>query len=191
MARILVVEDEAPNVEILCRLLKKYDFEVVTSAEATRVTFAMSDTTCTFPASWDGYLRWWVLSDDGGGPGESLYSGFAPDITATKVFDNCPHSQHYSVTVKLGRTVPLASGVRYWLALHMAADWSTPDDLFWGTTSPGHYSPGMASRWGSEPWSTVGLEHAFRLEAVSDDDYLFVDGFEAGSTIVWSVTVPS
>ncbi len=41
------------------------DFELSFAAEATRVDMGMLDITCTFPANWDGILRWWILADDG------------------------------------------------------------------------------------------------------------------------------
>ncbi len=40
------------------------DFEVPFSAQASRVAFAMSDLSCTFPANSDGYLRWWIYLDN-------------------------------------------------------------------------------------------------------------------------------
>ena len=86
--------------------------------------------------------------------------------------------------------VSLSSGVRYWLALHMAADWSVRRDLEWGTTLPGDYSPGVSSLSGTGPWATVGLELSFSLSSVSSDQYLFVDGFEAKDTSIWSAAVP-
>lgn len=166
------------------------DFEVYFSAPASRVAFAMSDLSCTFPANWDGYLRWWIYLDNGGLPGSYVASGFAPQISATLDFDNCPAAAYYSVNFQLGQMVPLSSGVRYWLALHMGADWSVNQDLYWGATSSGSYSSGVHSRWGTDPWATVGLEHSFRISLVGSDDYIFVDGFESQDTSIWSAAVP-
>jgi len=166
------------------------DFEVTFSADATRGTFSMSDGTCTFPANWDGNLRWWIYTDSGGLPSGLVASGFAAEVSVDSFFDNCPDAFWYTVHFKLGQIVPLSSGVRYWLALHMAADWSVSRDIHWGTTSPGNFSPGVASLFGTGPWGTVGLEYSFSLEFVGDDTYLFVDGFESGDTSIWSTTVP-
>ena len=166
------------------------DFEVTVSAEVTRGTFAMSDPTCSFLANWDGHLRWWIYIDSGGLPGSPLASAFAPEVSVTLDFDDCPVSAHYSINFKLGQMILLSTGTRYWLGLHMAADWSANDALYWGTTSVGNYSSGVSSRWGTEPWGTVGLEHSFSLEVVGDDDYLFVDGFESGDISIWGMYDP-
>jgi hypothetical protein len=166
------------------------DFELSFSAEATRGSFSIGDYTCTFPANWDGYLRWWIYTDSGVFPDSVVATGFAVDVSVDPYFDNCPHSFWYTVHFKLGQIVPLSSGVRYWLALHMAADWSVSRGIYWGTTSPGNFSTGVASFEGTAPWGTVGLEHAFSLELVGDDTYLFVDGFESGDTSIWSAAVP-
>ena len=166
------------------------DFEVIFSAQATRGTFGMGDTTCTFPANWDGHLRWWIFNDNGGLPGSYVASGYAPEVSANKVFDNCPDTAWYSVQFKFGQMVPLSSGVRYWLAIHMATDWSARSDLYWATTSPGNYASAVTNHLGTGPWVTVGLEHSFSIMLVGDDDYLFVDGFESKDTSIWSMTVP-
>jgi hypothetical protein len=166
------------------------DFELSFSAEATRGTFSIGDFTCTFPANWDGNLRWWIYTDSGSLPGGLVASGFAAEVSVNPDFDNCPHSAWYTVHFKLGQIVPLSSGVRYWLGLHMAADWSVNSGINWGTTSTGDFSPGVASLFGTGPWGTVGLEHSFTLELVGDDTYLFVDGFESGDSSIWSATVP-
>ncbi len=166
------------------------DFEVAVSGQASRGAFGMSDPSCTFPANWDGYLRWWIYLDNGGVPGGYVASGFAPEISTNLIFDDCPDNAHYTVQFQLGRMVSLSSGVRYWLGLHMAADWSVWQGLYWGTTSTGNYSSGMSRHWGTDPWGTVGLEHSFHLTLVGDDDYIFVDGFESGDTGIWSLTEP-
>lgn len=166
------------------------DFEVIGTLQASRVSFSLSDVSCTFPANWDGYLRWWIYLDNGGLPGSPVASGFAPQISATLDFDDCPAAAYYSINFPLGRMVPLSSGVRYWLALHMAADWSVQQGLYWGTTLPGNYSSGVHRRWGTDPWGTVGLEHSFRISFVGSDDYIFVDGFESRDTSIWSMAVP-
>ena len=166
------------------------DFEVYVSAEASRGAFAMADLTCTFPANWDGHLRWWIFEDDGGIPGSTIATGYAPEVSVSLVWDNCPSAAHYSVQFKLGQMVSLSSGVRYWLALRMALDWSSNDGLYWSSTQQGGFSPGVSSQWGTDPWSTVGLEHSFRISLVGTDDYIFVDGFESGDTTVWMFTEP-
>ena len=166
------------------------DFQLTVSAQATRGIFSMGDATCTFPANWDGHLRWWIYDDDGGVPGAYVATGFAPEVSILSSFDNCPDSKWYTVQFKLGQIVPLSSGVRYWLALHMAADWTVRRDLEWGTTLPGNYSPGVSSLSGTGPWATVGFELSFSLSFVSTDKYLFVDSFESGDTSIWSAGVP-
>jgi hypothetical protein len=158
------------------------DFEVPFSSIATRVVFGMGDTTCTFPANWDGHLRWWIHLDSGGLPGAVVATGFAQEVNATLDFDNCPLAAWYDVSFKFGQMPQLTVGVRYWLALHMAADWSARDNLYWATTSPGNFSFGAASHWGTQPWEYTGMHFAFRISAVGDDRYIFVDGFESGDT---------
>ena len=82
-------------------------------------------------------------------------------------------------------------GVRYWLAIHMAADWAIRDDIAWTTTVPGHYSDAAEQMGGTGPGiRTQVRSDAFMISAVSDDTYLFVDGFASGDASIWSNVVP-
>jgi len=67
------------------------DFELSFSAVATRASIGMVDGTCTFPANWDGILRWWLYEDDGGLPGSSFVTtGISPDVSIYTDQDDCP-----------------------------------------------------------------------------------------------------
>jgi len=166
------------------------DFEVPFSAAATRVELSVADY-CVFPVNWDNHLRWWILEDSGGLPGPVVATGFAPEVWYTLDFDNCPVAAWWDAWFPLGQMVDLTVGVRYWLAIHMAADWSVRDEIYWAVTVPGHFSPAANQMGGTGPWTSIaGFDLSFMISAVSDDTYVFVDGFASGDASIWSNLVP-
>jgi len=166
------------------------DFEVPFSTTATRVELSVGDY-CVFPANWDHHLRWWIHEDSGGLPGPVVATGFAPEVWYTLDVDNCPTVAWWDVWFPLGQMVDLTVGVRYWLAIHMAADWSIRDDISWADTSLGHFSDSAEQMGGTGPWTPHdGEDFSFMISAVSDDTYLFVDEFASGDASIWSDIVP-
>jgi hypothetical protein len=165
------------------------DFEVPFSAQATRVSIGMGEF-CAFPGSWDNHLRWWIYEDSGGLPGPLVATSFAPAVSYTLDLDNCPGIAWWDVWFPLGQVVDLTVGVRYWLAIHMAADWAIRDEIYWATTSPGNFSRGAFQLGGTGPWASLPDDLAFNISFVSDDTYIFVDGFASADTSIWSTTVP-
>ena len=160
------------------------------STTATRVELSVGDY-CVFPANWDHHLRWWIHEDSGGLPGPVVATGFAPEVWYTLDVDNCPTVAWWDVWFPLGQMVDLTVGVRYWLAIHMAADWSIRDDISWADTSLGHFSDSAEQMGGTGPWTPHdGEDFSFMISAVSDDTYLFVDEFASGDASIWSDIVP-
>ena len=165
------------------------DFELAFSAPATRITMGMLDTTCTFPGNWDGVLRWWILNDEAGLPGSTVIAtGISPQVSFYISQDDCPSGwAWYEQSFSLGQQVNLEGGVRYWLAIHMAGDWSVRRDLYWATTATGAFNAAAYQTQGVGAWSyTPLLQHAFMILAHGDDLGIFSDEFESGSYDIWS-----
>ncbi len=164
------------------------DFELSFSAVATRIDFGNGGHNCTFPANWDGVLRWWIMEDDGGMPGSTFVAtGIAPSVSVFLDLDQCPGAwAWYDLTFSLGQQVQLEGGVRYWLALHMAGDWSWRRELYWATSSSGLYSTAMVQLEGVGRWTATGRHQSFMILAYGDDHDIFVDEFESGDYDIWS-----
>jgi len=165
------------------------DFELPFNAEATRVTIGMIDTTCTFPANWDGVLRWWILDDAAGLPGGTVIAtGISSEVSFFISQDDCPSGwAFYDQNFSLGQQVNLEAGVRYWLAIHMGGDWSERRDIYWATTATGAFNPSAYRLQGVDPWTyTPLLQHSFMILAYGDDHGIFVDEFESGDESIWS-----
>ncbi len=168
------------------------DFEVAFSAPATRVTIGMLDTTCTFPANWDGILRWWILNDEAGLPGSTVIgTGISPQVSFFLSQDDCPGGwAWYEQSFSLGQQVSLEGGVRYWLAIHMAGDWSVRHNLYWATTATGAFNAAAYQTQGVDPWAYTPLvQHSFMILAHGDDHGIFTDEFESGDVWIWSTAI--
>jgi hypothetical protein len=165
------------------------DFELGYSAVATRVDIGMADTTCTFPANWDGILRWWVYQDDGGLPGPMVSTGIVPNVAVYPDLDECPAYAWYTLSFPLGQQVWLDGGVRYWLAIHMGGDWSLRRDLYWATTSVGFGANVVVQQGGTGPWTSTSVDLSFMILAYGDDEEIFVEEFESGDFDIWSEAI--
>ena len=163
------------------------DFEVAFSATATRVEIGMGETSCAFPANWDGVLRWWIYEDAVGMPGTLVSTGIAPDVSVYIDWDNCPTVAWYVLSFPLGQSVPLEQSVRYWLAIHMAGDWSVFRNIYWATTSAGFFSDPVFMTGGTGAWTVnLGWHYSFMILAHGDDLGIFSDEFESGDYDIWS-----
>ncbi len=165
------------------------DFEVSTSALATGVSFNMSDSDDDL-ANWDGVLRWWICSDSGGLPDTVLAEGIAVDVSWT-MLQPTGSWDLYLGSFSFGQSLPLTTGTRYWLALHMNRTWSYNVGLVWNFTPTGHYSPAVSDLISFGDWSqSVSSEFAFSIIASTEVTYIFTDGFELADTSIWSTSQP-
>jgi hypothetical protein len=153
------------------------DFELEANGIARWATFVLQDLAYSFPANWDGSLQWTVFADGGGEPGLVLASGDALNLIATDRGGGV-----YDVVFDLGRDVILDAGPRYWLGLHMAADWDSEDGLYWALTSPGFLSTAAVDIGCAGEWSDSAHHLAYTLLG---QEVLFADGFETGDTARW------
>lgn len=134
------------------------DFELDGAATISGAGFVLQSLS-PFPAGWDGTLSWWIYANGGDGPGGVISSGSAENITWG--FRQC--CDFYDVSFDLGVDVPLDGGTRYWFGLHMAADWSTQDDIYWALTDNQSFSRAQTATGPTGPWTDSAHHLSFKL----------------------------
>lgn len=179
--------DNGPRSGNCCSEMTRYtlaeDFELATSERLVSVRYAMEDETGVFPANWDGVLGYWIFRDQAGFPGDLLDAGAGVGIDVQDAGDGS-----YEVRFDLAQPFDARPGRRYWLALHMTADWGEEHGLRWALTESGFGELARFDDGSGASWSDSGHHLAFAL--LGDPRYLFADGFEGGDTSDWSAALP-
>jgi hypothetical protein len=152
------------------------DFTMATPSTLTGVNFWSSADIDPYSSQFSGTIGWGILSDNGGTPGELLYSGAdsAPSLFDTS--NQIDGTEEWELTVALP-SITLDAGT-YWLALH-EGPLGTPDDgteIYWDTTSNQTGSVAMqtgdvsgASGWFPSTFSSgAGGDLAFQLTGSLD-----------------------
>jgi hypothetical protein len=87
---------------------------------------------------WDGKtVQWWILEDNAGLPGNVRASGFAQNPTVIyEPYTSDATQRSFTIDFALHEPIRLATGKRYWLALHLAIDTSLSTVVTWNGTEP-------------------------------------------------------
>ena len=120
---------------------------------------------------WDGTLDWYLFANNAGQPGAMLANGAGMNVNkvATGLTALGGAYTEYEYSFNFGGTPVLAAGTTYFFGIHLAADYSTRDDVYWETTSQGP-GDGEESLGGTlNNWSDNGQEHAFNLQGAVPD----------------------
>jgi len=168
------------------------DFELTQDGAANCASFLLGDWDGSFPATFDGLVRWWLYLDEAGAPGQLVTRGTAYGIDVVEeipaggsVYTTC-----YRIAFNLGQVLDLEAGPRYWLALNVNQGFD-PGQLFsWVKSASSFFSPAHFDN-GTTGWTASGIDLTFDL--VRDPGstfYLFADSFETGDLSIWSATVP-
>ncbi len=144
--------------------LQSEDFMLNGNAVANGATFCLLNTLVgSNNANWDGSLQWYIFNDSGGQPGAIHASGNAQNIVITFA-GTINGFDHYGVAFDFGQNVALTGSTQYHLGLHMAADYNSRDELYWGTTNYNATQTGWESSGGTmNNWFNNGQEHCFTL----------------------------
>jgi len=156
------------------------DVELTAPKRWTAGRFEMDDGTGTFPSNWDWTLQYSIHADDAGIPGVALTSGSGYIISS-----GIAEGDHYLFTFDIDPPFDALPNETYWLALHMASDWDTEDNLLWSLTDEIH---GVTARVNDGPgtdWSDSGHHLAFTL--YGEAGLIFNYGFESGGFGYWIV----
>lgn len=179
--------DNGPRSGGCCSEMSRYtlaeDFELTTPERIVSVRYLLDDGSGSFPANWDGELQYWVFQDLSGFPGAPLAAGAGALIEAQPLTGG-----GYAVLFDLAQPFDARPGRRYWLALHMTADWSEEHGLYWSLTDSGFGETARVDDGSGSGWSDSAHHLAFAL--LGDPRYIFADGFESAGTGDWSATLP-
>jgi hypothetical protein len=167
------------------------DFELPFLADLTSATISIMGSDATsFPENWDGLVKWFIYTDDGGLPGTLLMSGTGRDTSYTLESTDPPY-EFYWLSFNLNRRVSLMVGVRYWFAINLNRSLTTTSGISWAASTDLNYSPGAFNNpYGSgvyEPWV---LDFSFILSSSTEVTYIFADGFETANLQFWSSSQP-
>ncbi len=118
--------------------------------------------------NWDGTLEYFLFADSGNSPGTLITNGNGINIAPFDTVVGWTYGGNiYQVDFEFATPFAAAAGTRYWLGLHLAADYSTRDEIYWLYTSPTLANGGgnaIESQGGlMNNWSGNGVEHAFYL----------------------------
>lgn len=125
------------------------------------------------PLPWDGTIEWFVfpnvenLTDfDLSLPAQTpLASGTAAGVSRSPTGNTLSGFVEYEYSFLLGAPVPIPAGVPHWLGLHLAADYSHRDEIYWGTGPVGFGNGSHADAFGGDTtqWFRSGNEGAYFL----------------------------
>ncbi|MFN9592451.1 MAG: PEP-CTERM sorting domain-containing protein [Pirellulaceae bacterium] len=118
--------------------------------------------------NWDGTLEYLLFADSGNSPGTLITNGNGNNIVTTDTFVGWLGGGNiHQVDFEFATPFAAAAGTKYWLGLHLAADYSTMDFIYWVITSPTLANGGgnaLESDGGTmNNWLGQGKEHAFYL----------------------------
>jgi hypothetical protein len=122
------------------------DFILGSDATLTGVNFWTIESGTT----WDGTLDYYIFSDNNGQPASSpLFSGSGTNITRTATGNSAYGYLEYAYGFDLATPQALTGGTRYWLGLHLAADFNNQDYIYWVTTGGNFGLTSQASQEGT------------------------------------------
>jgi len=131
------------------------------------------------PTPWDGTLEYFIYNDNAGMPANPPFeSGIGQNIQKMNIgvgFPTRPNAIHYEYSFDLENPIQLQAGVKYWIGLHLANDFTTFDHIYWEATSTGFGSNGVTTLTGNNgnpPWVNTGVNFAFSLTGAE----IFVGG---------------
>lgn len=162
------------------------DFILGSDDTLTRVNFWTLEPGDT----WDGTLDYFIFADNSGEPASSpLYTGSGSNINRTATGNSALGYDEYAYSFDLPTPLTLSGATRYWLGLHLAADFSTNDNIFWQTTGGNFGSTSHRSEGGSfDNWDDNFEQLAFNL--VGDTGVVPEPTTIIGSIILGGVLFP-
>lgn len=151
------------NGNELTQWLQTEDFVLGGNANVAGATFSLLNAVAgNNNANWDGGLQWWIFDSAAGNPNSIVATGNAQNIAVNFVLNNT--FDFYDVSFDFGTSVALSAGTQYHFGIHMANDYSSRDELYWGTTAFNNTATGRESDGGlMNNWVDNFNEHAFTL----------------------------
>lgn len=150
----------------LAQWLQTEDFTLSANASVGSATFSLLNTIVgNNNANWDGGLQWWIFDSAGTTPGNVIATGNAQNVSVNYVTTS--GFDFYDVAFDFGTGVALSANTQYFFGLHMANDFDSRDELYWGSTNFNNTGTGQESDGGTmDNWVDNGTEHAFTLGPV-------------------------
>lgn len=106
------------------------DFVLSVATDITGASVDVSDGPADQNRRWDGTVEWWLFDDNAGLPANLIDSGTGENIEWRNVIETSSGYRDFTVDFEFGTEIEVPAGERFWLALHMQADFSRLS-VFW------------------------------------------------------------
>jgi hypothetical protein len=111
-------------------LIAADDFLLDVATHVSGASVDVSDGPADMNRRWDGTVEWWLFDDAAGVPGSLIAFGTGVNVKQRNIVESALGFRDFTVDFDFGEMIPLPAGERFWLALHMLADYGRVS-VFW------------------------------------------------------------